>query len=493
MSETSTPKTEHQLKTDQILLELRGAVSVVEAISQRLREHLAPVDATPAPPVPTAALLPPSVAPAPEPVDALAAARVPAQPAHPSDKQEVGRVTAGRLRGAASLTEDVRTGDGQLGVIRAIQRLEQKLGGRQAAPGEVLRVVVPRGLYRPFDWNHLSVHDPLACGAKLGAGHLFIDAQGPAVFDHGEPLPGGDSFPIRPTEQGAWLSFHGCRLNSRGRTILLTHPKDKFHAMRLAFGDCTFTSAGAGSPDRNWGMQLYSTTVEMTDVVFDLGEILEHPVYVHGHGGRGAYFVRADWRGCGGNAIQMTQRPSESTRWQEAWLVMKECRMAGFHRRTGRAGSAVTLAGSGLGLKMIDCSVSDLDSTDTVGQQGPDVGTNYGGLVAWLPTVDADSYPDGYGNGDLELEGNVFAIRNGNRPLVDIQAARSVRMANNVFLGRDVEIARGAITSPRRVELAGNQAQDALAKAREFLGWKDAPASRILVGGQAVGPMQYLG
>lgn len=368
--------------------------------------------------------------------------------------EPVGRMSTARLTAMAVETETVDPGD-YLGVVQAIQRVEARLT-RPLLPNEVVRIVVPQGRYLPFDWNHLSPHDPRACGAKLGAAHLFI--HGPsgarrALFDHGKPIPGGDSFPLRPLADGARVSFFGCDFESRGRTVMLTHPKTSGHGMRLAFGSCDFYTRQVGSDDRNWGIQAYSTTVEAANTRFLMPRLLEHPVYVHGHGGDGGYFSGCTFDGFGGNAIQYTQRPSESPTWRRRAVLIEDTTITNGGRFARRAGSAITFAAAGLDVMLRRVRVIDLDDQDTDGQTGTDIGTNYGALAVWLPGSDATTDPiPPYGNGEVEIDECVFAIKNGNRPLVEVSAAAAVALRGGVMLGTTPVSLRSA----QRPELVGH-------------------------------------
>tara|TARA_R110000737_G_scaffold163812_1_gene191365 strand:+ start:258 stop:2066 length:1809 start_codon:yes stop_codon:yes gene_type:complete len=334
-------------------------------------------------------------------------------------------------------------------------------------------IEVPAGTYRDFAMASGSQWDP-----KFISGSIFdarsVNIVGPAperelrydplpgsrslntivpsvVIEPGRPKPGGDAIyisggggdGIRPRAH-ANLRLFGVQVNCAGRSALHPSPGNPFvlEAAACHFGqDATAVAAGT---DMKWLWQMYRTSPRVTECSFDAPNIQEHLLYTHGHAdGVDMWMRRCVSTGNGGQVLQCTERAYDVPDAGMQFFDVEDCVFTGFHKFAGRAGSAITFAGSGLHGRMTDTVVVDDDPTDTSGQTGSRVGTNYGALTVWNPQGEEESYAStsgrGRGNASFHATGCVFAVRNGNRPVAALHDAHSLRLRACAFLGAPAE------------------------------------------------------
>lgn len=202
---------------------------------------------------------------------------------------------------------------------------------------------------------------------------------------------------------------------------------------------CTFRDHSNPSIRTTWGIQANKVALRLYDCLFDIPRSKEHAVYVHAPVGSSGMW-RCIVTGCGGQPWQEVNRPGETPYVGGGTTTIKGCTWSGYHGDAGRAGSALTVAGSGRHLDFEDNVVTDLD------------GNGYGGGVVWdggsYWIFGEDGLPAGIGPGDdlrkskpaqgtIRITANVFA-QNGNRPLFQVDSALSATVTGNVFLGDEV-------------------------------------------------------
>ena len=344
----------------------------------------------------------------------------------------------------------------------------------EAARSQVDIVIeVPAGTYKDFSFAFGSRWNPLfVSGSIFDARSVNIvgpnprrtamhDAQPggkplcriiPAVtIEPGRPKPGGDTINISAAggdginvRAFAKLRLFGVQVNCAGRAAIHPSTGQPFILEAAACHIGEDAAAVAADTDMKWLLQCYLASPRLTDVSFDAPSIQEHLVYTHGHAdGVDMWMRRCMSDGNGGQVLQCTERAYEVPDAGAQFFDVDDCVFTGFHKFAGRAGSAITFAGSGLHGRMTNTVVIDDDPTDTSHQQGSTVGTNYGALTVWNVQDPSESYAEqsggGYGNASFHATGCVFAIRNGNRALASLHDARSLRIRSSLFLGAPAE------------------------------------------------------
>ncbi len=202
---------------------------------------------------------------------------------------------------------------------------------------------------------------------------------------------------------------------------------------------CSFRDHPNPNVRTTWGIQANKVALRLYDCLFEIPRSKEHAVYVHAPVGSSGMW-RCIVTGCGGQPWQEVNRPGETPYVGTGTTTIKECTWSGYHGDPGRAGSALTVAGSGRDLVFEDNVVTDLDG------QGYSSGVVWDGGSYWI--FGEDGQPVGVGPGsDLRkskpaagtvlVTSNVFA-QHGNRPLFQVDSALSATVTGNVFLADEV-------------------------------------------------------
>lgn len=243
------------------------------------------------------------------------------------------------------------------------------------------------------------------------------------------------------TRSHAKLRLYGVEVECGGRAAIHSSPKTNFilETQRCRFTD-TDTIGSNGLPlAQRWIIQAYDTSVAMLDSECDAPTIEEHLVYEHGHARGIPCVIRRNLSiGTGGQVLQFTERQYEVDDRGPDPIYVEDNVFTGFHKFAGKAGSAITFNGCGRVAEVHRNVVFDDDPTDTRGQQGTTVGTNYSALSFWTYGVDEESYAEetqrGYGNAGGNLDDNIFAIRSGNRKVAGFEDTEAVTVRRTSFM-----------------------------------------------------------
>ena len=252
---------------------------------------------------------------------------------------------------------------------------------------------------------------------------------------------GGDLVYIKDGRADFRINFIGVELQACGRALIAQSSRLGAVVGLLSSHMSVDPIALAEGADMKWGLQSYSTSPIWQVVSFELSAITEHPHYGHGHApGRDLVFSRVLGLGNGGQTIQLTERRHETENRPDDRVLIDDCYFTGFHTFPGRAGSALTLAGAGLRVTVVDSAWGDDNPDDTATRDPQYVGKNFGGLTIWSPLAETQRYaatPEqgGRATATFVAIGSMFAIRNGGRSIGKIHDIHAAILEDTAFLG----------------------------------------------------------
>jgi hypothetical protein len=253
----------------------------------------------------------------------------------------------------------------------------------------------------------------------------------------------GATIVVTPTgnQWDGYLRFYDLEMEASGANVLqlgLYGSQTKAPLKGLFFKRCSFFDHPLGSVTTTRPISANQCSLTFIECLWDLPVSQEHGVYSRNPFGN-SMMDNCTLTAVGGQIWQEAGRPTEGPffGYPNGTTTIKNSTFCCYHKDPGRAGSALTMAGSARDWDVLNNIVSDLDESDDV----------YGSFVAWdggkhyalngqdLSNASPAQKKGNYANGKLRIEGNTFVQRNPNRAVLNINSCLDVIVRNNGIYG----------------------------------------------------------
>lgn len=316
-------------------------------------------------------------------------------------------------------------------IVWALDQMNEARGPRvYDDPTEELHVQIPAGAYKGVavgarSWSPLARYEPWWGAAKMHIWGRGVNVT--TIIPVHDQRGWGASFEIQPNED--WdgrLVLHDMTIQCSGanaiqagaygtqemrplrdlgleRVVIADHPNEDVWCTRpISLNQAAFTGIG---------------------VLWECYRSKEHGVYRRNGLGQLALYSCAV-HALGGQVIQDVSRRSEGPDYGPGCVVTEDCDFQGFHRHPSRAGSAITVAGSGCELLMHRTTIRDINRQIFPPLDGL---RSHGAVVVWKG---GDSWPTESGRSNISatIVECDFIMHNGDRAVLSFDDVDEVRV-----------------------------------------------------------------
>ncbi len=295
------------------------------------------------------------------------------------------------------------------------------------APGQLIPIYLPKGVISGAciggrGWTPNERIDPWWGDAVL----MIVGHPDGTVIKPVNNEGWGATFEVYPESQSPWGGYmHFCNLifQASGSNVLQLGrygTQEQVPLKGLVFKRCQFVDHPIESITTIRPISANQCSLNFINCTWDLKRSREHAVY-----SRNPYGLNR-MKNCrvvsvGGQVWQEVNRPPEGPYYPNGLTVLDNNYFCCYHKDPGRAGSAITIAGSGRDIGIYNNVVIDLDESDDV----------YGGMVVWDGNHSYGDHP----NLTINITDNIFVQKNGNRDIFSINACKVATIRNNGFFG----------------------------------------------------------
>jgi hypothetical protein len=238
-----------------------------------------------------------------------------------------------------------------------------------------------------------------------------------------------------------YLRFYDLEMEASGGNVLqlgLYGSQVQKPLKGLYFKRCSFYDHPLSSVTTTRPISANQCSLTFIECLWDLPGSQEHAVYLRNPYGD-SMMDNCTVTAVGGQIWQEAGRPSEGPffGYPSGKTTIKNSEFCCYHKDPGRAGSALTMAGSARDWDVLNNILKDLDESDDV----------YGAFVAWdggkhysltgkdMTDIVGSAKLGEYGNGVLRLEGNTFVQRNPNREVLKMNSCSEIIVQFNGIWG----------------------------------------------------------